>query len=119
MGYLKVYAGDPWHADESEDSVRIFCGSLQIIKAPKISDVFEPYWPDADVLCWILDILNAASPQNRQFVNEAITSLQVCQTSNDTEAAHFEADEIICNLLEKMGLGNIVTEYQKVDKWYA
>lgn len=119
MSYLKVYGGDPWHADESEDSVRIFCGNLQIIKAPKMSDVFEPYWPDADALCWILDTLNAASPQNRQFVHEAIAALKTCQKSNDTEGAHIEADNIICVVLEKLGLANLVAEYEKVDKWYA
>ena len=54
----KIYPGEPWHADESEDCVRIFRGSLQIVKAPKCDTPFEEYWPDASMLTWMLAALN-------------------------------------------------------------
>jgi len=54
----KFYPGDPWHADESDDCVRIFRGDLQIIKAPKHGTPYEEYWPDPKMLEWVLDALN-------------------------------------------------------------
>ena len=53
-----VYPGDPWHADESEDCVRIFRGHDQIIKAPKHSTPFEEYWPEPKMIKWMLKALN-------------------------------------------------------------
>jgi hypothetical protein len=35
------HPGDVWHADEDEDTVRIFRGNLQIIKAPKHGTPYE------------------------------------------------------------------------------
>lgn len=55
---LKSYGGDPWHADEDENCVRIFRGHLQIIKAPKHDTPYEEYWPDPETLEWILRALN-------------------------------------------------------------
>lgn len=57
---LKVYEGDPWHADESDDCVRIFRGAFQIIKAPTHGTRYEEYWPDPEMLEWILAALNRA-----------------------------------------------------------
>ncbi|CAB4123168.1 hypothetical protein UFOVP29_327 [uncultured Caudovirales phage] len=54
-----IYPGEPWHADESEDCVRIFRGSLQIVKAPKCDTPFEEYWPDPSMLTWMLAALNS------------------------------------------------------------
>tara|TARA_R110000868_G_scaffold9620_1_gene47512 strand:- start:19269 stop:19463 length:195 start_codon:yes stop_codon:yes gene_type:complete len=55
---LKVYPGNPWHADESDDCVRIFRGDLQIIKAPKQDTPYEEYWPDPKMIMWMLTALN-------------------------------------------------------------
>lgn len=55
----QIYTGKPWHADEDDDTVRIFRGNLQIIKAPKQDTPYEEYWPDPDLLTWMLDTLNA------------------------------------------------------------
>ena len=57
---IKVYDGAIWHADESDDCVRIFRGSLQIIKAPKHGTPYEEYWPNPDQLTWMLQVLNQA-----------------------------------------------------------
>jgi hypothetical protein len=55
-----TYPGKPWHADESEDCVRIFRGNLQIIKAPKQHTPYEEYWPDPEMIKWIVCALNQA-----------------------------------------------------------
>ena len=50
---------------------------------------------------------------------EIIARLKELQQSDDTEAAHVEADWIICNLLDDLGYENIVKEYDAIMKWYA
>jgi hypothetical protein len=50
---------------------------------------------------------------------EAIALLKKCQEPGDTEAAHAEADDILCALLRDLGYGDVVDEYDKVAKWYA
>jgi len=55
---IKTYPSDPWHADESDDCVRIFRGDLQIIKAPKHGTPYEEWGPEPNMLEWILDALN-------------------------------------------------------------
>lgn len=42
-----------------------------------------------------------------------------CDASGDTEAAHGEADELMCDLLESMGYGDGVEVYREMNKWYA
>jgi hypothetical protein len=50
---------------------------------------------------------------------EAIEKLKECQKSGDTEAAHSEADDVLCQLLNALGYAIVVKEYEKIDKWYA
>lgn len=50
---------------------------------------------------------------------EAIQSLKDEQESDDTEIAHCNADEILCDLLKSLGYGDVVSEYEKINKWYA
>ena len=49
----------------------------------------------------------------------ALEMLQVCAESGDTEAAHCDADDILCALLEALGYGDVVEKYNSVDKWFA
>jgi len=50
---------------------------------------------------------------------EAIAKLKEAQHGGDTEDDHYQADLIICALLSALGYDDVVTEYHKVDKWYA
>lgn len=49
----------------------------------------------------------------------AIEMLKACQTNGDIECAHCDADEVLCELLNSLGFGDVVAEWEKVDKWYA
>jgi len=49
----------------------------------------------------------------------AIETLQMLQQSHDTELAHIDADDVLCELLKSLGYEDVVSEYQKVDKWFA
>ena len=51
--------------------------------------------------------------------DEAIERLIECQDNGDTENAHSVADDVLCHLLITLGYGDVVIEYQKVNKWYA
>lgn len=50
---------------------------------------------------------------------EAIEKLKAEQKNGDTECAHGNADGILCALLTSLGYGDVVKEYEEVDKWYA
>lgn len=50
---------------------------------------------------------------------DAIKELKKIQECGDIEIAHSMADNIICSFLLSLGYFEIVTEYNKIDKWYA
>jgi hypothetical protein len=50
---------------------------------------------------------------------EAIAKLKAAQKSGDTESAHCDADDALCNFLIALGYADVVAEWSKVDKWYA
>jgi hypothetical protein len=53
----------------------------------------------------------------------AIDHLKMCQDTSDYEgdyeAAHSQADDILCKLLTDLGFADVVAEFDKVGKWYA
>lgn len=52
-------------------------------------------------------------------VKDYISKLKELQTSWDTEVAHGDADDLLCDLLIKLGYKAVVEEYEKIPKWYA
>lgn len=48
-----------------------------------------------------------------------LNQLQSLQTLRDTEVAHSEADDILCEILTEMGYNDIVKAYETINKWYA
>ena len=50
---------------------------------------------------------------------EAIEALKALQHLRDVEAAHSDADDILCFLLRSIGYAEVVEEWEKVPKWYA
>ena len=49
----------------------------------------------------------------------AIAKLKACQENGDTEAAHADADSILCRLLIDLGYADVAAEFYRVSKWYA
>lgn len=45
--------------------------------------------------------------------------LKEAQENTDTEVAHLDADQVLCDLLEALGYKKVVDAYHKVNKWYA
>lgn len=50
---------------------------------------------------------------------DAIKKLKMEQSNGDTEMAHSNADDVLCELLRSLGYSDVVDEYEKVDKWFA
>lgn len=50
---------------------------------------------------------------------QAIANLQDLINSGDTEIAHSNADDILCQLLISLGYQDVVDAWNKIDKWYA
>ena len=50
---------------------------------------------------------------------QAIEELKAEQSSGDIEDSHANADDILCELLTALGYADVVSEYNKVEKWYA
>jgi predicted GNAT family N-acyltransferase len=57
--------------------------------------------------------------KEQQLMAEAIEKLKVQVENMDYESAHSEADDILCELLNKLGFSAVVDEWNKVGKWYA
>jgi hypothetical protein len=43
----------------------------------------------------------------------------LAENPGDTEIQHMEADEILTQILVKLGHSDVVEDYEKIRKWYA
>lgn len=59
------------------------------------------------------------APTVEEMVADSIRRLKALASSRDTEAAHGEADDILCELLDHLGYGEVVEAWHEIDKWYA
>ena len=50
---------------------------------------------------------------------EAKAQLVECQKNDDTECAHIDADDVLCELLKELGYADVVAEFRNVRKWFA
>ena len=50
---------------------------------------------------------------------QAIEKLKQQQEISDIELAHSHADGILCDFLKSLGFEDVVSEWEKVEKWYA
>ena len=51
--------------------------------------------------------------------NDYLEKLIALQKLSDIEVAHYEADDVLVELLSNLGFDDIVNEYAKINKWYA
>ena len=58
------------------------------------------------------------TPESWTLANNAINALKEA-VGHDREQAHLSADAILCDLLQSLGYGAVVKEYNKIEKWYA
>lgn len=60
-----------------------------------------------------------ANNNNIMTKEKAIEMLKQEQQNFDTEVAHSNADDILCELLFSLGYADVVNEYNKINTWYA
>lgn len=53
------------------------------------------------------------------IIKEAVEKMKECVNNGDTEVAHIDADNILCDVLTQLGYKELVDLYEKVKKWYA
>lgn len=53
------------------------------------------------------------------IIKEAVEKMKECVNNGDTEVAHLDADNILCDVLTQLGYKELVDLYEKVNKWYA
>ena len=56
---------------------------------------------------------------NYSWSLEVIEQLRELARSDDTEYAHIQADNILCDILENLGYKDIVDAYNDIPKYYA
>lgn len=57
--------------------------------------------------------------KSQELKEKVVEKLKLIQLDDDREAAHSDADDVLCNLLIDLGFIDVVYEYNKVEKWYA
>lgn len=60
--------------------------------------------------------LEAEGPMTR---DKALIKLRKLQKNKKIEIAHYDADEVLCDLLETLGFKDVVREYHEIEKWYS
>ena len=52
-------------------------------------------------------------------IDEALRKMEKLAEDGDYEDAHYDADRILCEVLEELGQKELVDAWVKVGKWYA
>ena len=73
-------------------------------------------YDDEDMVAYAGDCIDAVE-EGEQEALEALK--EICERNiGDTEMIHWEADDLLCALLEK-NYPNLVAQYKALPKWYA
>lgn len=52
-------------------------------------------------------------------IEDYINRIRDLANNRDVEGTHIEADKILCEVLKILGQGELVEEFEKLEKWYA
>lgn len=56
---------------------------------------------------------------DKKLLEEYLEKIKDATGIQDTEYSHEKADKVLCELLIKLGYGQVVEIYNDRDKWYA
>ena len=73
----------------------------------------------ASSLLLFLDGKTMNNQINEADIAKLVTGLKELATFKDIEAAHIQADDMLCWLLEQLGYKEVVDAYEDINKWYA
>lgn len=57
--------------------------------------------------------------QIKEINDKYLDRMQECEECEDTEIAHMDADELIIEILNDMGLEDIANSFEDTEKWYG
>lgn len=57
--------------------------------------------------------------RSQKYITELETIHDKWCKDLDNEIAHLRADDILCKLLRELGYGDVVSAFEKIEKWYA
>ena len=70
-------------------------------------------------LAWRDYQLKKLQAPKADYVAKAVAKLKELQECHDWEAAHGDADDLLCDLLRELGYSEVADEFDEVGKWYA
>ena len=89
----------------------------------RVYSLFQGCVPTNHRLCRFVQYQSETNKGDEMTREEAIAELLKIQQdeklSKDCEYPHMEADSVLCQLLFTLGYGDVVTEYHRINKWYA
>lgn len=57
---------------------------------------------------------------NKKISEKYLNKMKIAEKNNyDVEAAHVEADRILCDLLKELGYIEIIKSYENVERWHS
>lgn len=56
---------------------------------------------------------------NKKLNDKYLARMEELKYNDDTEVVHCEADDILCELLEKLGYEKLVKAFYALPKWYS
>lgn len=65
------------------------------------------------------DEMNKIKENRENYIENCLKRLKILQNKKDLEEAHLEADEILTDILTRLGHTEIVEAYEQIGKWYA
>lgn len=81
------------------------------------------FYFDAEFGCAPCHMVKYWMPLPKQPNNKTsariVNKLKELQSNPDKEAAHNQADKILCDLLNSLGYDDVVKEFENLEKWYA
>lgn len=81
--------------------------------------VFDGECKEAVQTSWEKEENTIETKQNEKLLNESIHKMIEISSDDDEESAHVNADNLLCEVLRKLGFGELVNVYERVHKWYS
>ena len=54
-----------------------------------------------------------------KLIEEYVEKMEKCEDTEDTEISHMNADDLLCELLTKLGYHEVVFKFEEVRKGYG
>ena len=102
-----------WLHDELTDLYRVSSGAAHTAYSKAIDLVVEAkFLNDANTQA---DHPGITQEEHDKYIEELVS----LDSMNDPEIAHSRADNLLCEIVTKLGCADIVDQYNEIYKWYA